>query len=334
MTALEQAWYKSSWWIWLLWPFTLLFGAISAIRRYLFKRGTFSSTAISAPVIVVGNISVGGNGKTPLVITLSRWLSEQGFKPGIVSRGYGGKLSKSQFPFELNRPAKPALVGDEPAFISERLSCPIVIDPVRARGAAYLVEQCQCDVVICDDGLQHYALQRDIEIAVVDGVRRFGNGFLLPMGPLREGLWRLDTVDFVVVNGGQSSGCEVPMVLVPGELTNLCDSEKTMPLSQIQCGVIAAAGIGNPQRFFDLLQQHHIQVEVTMAFPDHHLFQEGDLPAGKTPVLMTEKDAIKCAEFAQPNWWYLPVEAQLPESFFQQLKEKLQRSSARSCGKA
>ncbi|UAA40522.1 tetraacyldisaccharide 4'-kinase [Paraneptunicella aestuarii] len=331
MSALEQAWYKSSWWVWLLWPFTLLFGALSAIRRYLFKRGIFSSTAISAPVIVVGNISVGGNGKTPLVIALCRWLSEQGVKPGVVSRGYGGKLSTSQFPFELNRPANPSLVGDEPAFISERLSCPIVIDPIRARGAAYLVEQCQCDVVICDDGLQHYALQRDIEIAVVDGVRRHGNGFLLPMGPLREGLWRLETVDFVVVNGGETSGNEVPMALVPGELTNLCEPKQTMPLSQIKSGVIAAAGIGNPQRFFDLLQQHQIQVEVPMAFPDHYQYQEGDLPAGKTPVLMTEKDAVKCAEFAQPNWWYLPVEAQLPSSFLQKLKEKLQHSNTGSC---
>jgi tetraacyldisaccharide 4'-kinase len=265
---------------------------------------------MKVPVIIVGNVSVGGNGKTPLVIWLARYLTNQGYRPGVLSRGYGGHAG--EYPRAVQADDDPRVVGDEPTLMAARLNCPVVIDPIRVRGARCLQDHYQCDLIICDDGLQHYALCRDIEIAVFDGMRRHGNQRLLPVGPLREPLSRLNKVDLIVNNGGQAGDNEYLMKLVPGQVVNLLNGElKTEYL--FQQSVTAVAGIGNPDRFFKMAKNCGVNLNQCLAFDDHHPFKLSDLPAGT--VLMTEKDAVKCRAFAQPDWWYIPVEAELDDSF-------------------
>lgn len=324
MSALERAWYQKPSWVWLLAPLTALFYLISVLRRQLFQLGLFSSDKPNIPVIVVGNISVGGNGKTPLVIALCQWLLKNGYRPGVISRGYGG--SNKVFPHLVTTQDSPSKVGDEPYLMSQRLDVPIVIDPLRSRGGKKLAEELKCDVIISDDGLQHYALKRDIEIVVVDGNRRHGNGFLLPMGPLREGVSRLNSVDFVVINGQTTSPKEVAMTLKPNALVNIKNTSHKINLGEVTGPVKALAGIGNPMRFFNTLLELGISVEETESFPDHHKFESADFSkhyAGK--IIMTEKDAVKCEPFAQDNWWYLPVEAELPESFLNAILNQLKQ---------
>lgn len=303
----------------LLSPFSLLFWMLSALRRKLFTFGILSSEKLPVPIIVVGNISVGGNGKTPVVIKLAQWLRQQGYHPGVLSRGYGGK--SKQYPLSVDTGSLASVVGDEPVLMRQHLACPMVVDPVRSRGAKMLHQQFKCDVIICDDGLQHYALERDIEIVVMDGKRRSGNGFLLPMGPLREGKWRLKSADFVIVNGGMVNSGEHLMSLEPGKLVNVKYPNKSKSLSEFKKPLIAIAGIGNPQRFFNLLNSKQVKLKKCLSFADHYQFNEGDLP--KETLLMTEKDAVKCREFAHEDWWYLPVSAKLSEQFSQQLLKKL-----------
>ncbi|BDX06917.1 tetraacyldisaccharide 4'-kinase [Planctobacterium marinum] len=319
MTKLEHAWYQSFGWSLLLLPISAVFWGLSALRRFCFSIGLTKIHKLPVPVVVIGNINVGGNGKTPLVIYLSSYLKQQGFRPGIVSRGYGGKAA--QYPMTVEKHSDPAHSGDEPLFIKHRVNCPVVVDPNRVRGAQALITKHGCNVILSDDGLQHYRLGRDIEIAVVDGQRRQGNGYLLPAGPLREGKWRLKTVDFVVVNGGKLQGDEYMMSLEPGQLVNVKFKGQTKPLNQISGPVYAAAGIGNPGRFFTLLGNKGVKLEKTFAFPDHHQYKESDLPDGT--VLMTEKDAVKCTDFAKDNWWFLPVSAKLTETFNQAFLTKL-----------
>lgn len=324
MTILERAWYQGRLWVWLLLPFSLLFWLISRLRRQAYQWGWLAAKDVPVPVIIIGNISVGGNGKTPLVIYLAKWLQQQGYCPGVLSRGYGGK--NASYPMTVETDSSTAIAGDEPVLMRQHINCPLVVDPIRHRGAMHLLQQHQCDVILCDDGLQHYALRRDIEVVVVDGKRRFGNGMLLPMGPLREGKWRLKQADFVVVNGGVAAVDEHLMTLQPGALVNLSQPEKTMPLSAVEQPVVAAAAIGNPERFFQLLRHNQVRVKQSLTFADHHDFVAADLPYSR--VLMTEKDAVKCRRFAQPDWWYLPVEAELPAAFTQALMNKLQQLGA------
>lgn len=322
MTKLEKAWYQGNIALWLLLPFSLLFWLLSSCRRWCYKLGIKSSHKVDAPVIIVGNISVGGNGKTPLVLRLADWLKQQGYRPGILSRGYGGKAP--QYPYTVTADSTAQEVGDEPVLIKQRLDCPLVVDPNRVRGAQYLIEQHKCNIIICDDGLQHYRLQRDMEIVVMDGQRRLGNGFLLPMGPLREGKWRLQQADFVVVNGGSTEAGQVLMSLEPGHLVNVKYPNNSRSVNDFKHQpVTAAAGIGNPERFFELLRSKQLKVQQTLSFVDHHMFQPGDLP--DSTVLMTEKDAVKCKAFAADDWWYLPVTAKLSEQFRHDLLQKLKQ---------
>lgn len=320
---LEDAWYQHHWRAvvkrWLLSPLSLVFWLLSSLRRYLFILGIKKSHKIDALVLIVGNISVGGNGKTPLVVWLAKCLRLLGYKPGVLSRGYGG--NNTVFPKSVQKNSTAEDVGDEPILMFQHIGCPLVVDPNRARGAKYLLEQHGCDLIICDDGLQHYALQRDIEIAVIDGERKLGNGYLLPMGPLREAKWRLSTVDLVVCNGGVPELNEHLMELEPSELVNIKDPNKKMALSDLKTPVVAAAAIGNPERFFKLLRANELILKNCLSFADHHQFKASDLP--QEIVLMTEKDAVKCREFAHQNWWYLPVRAKLSERFEKQLLEKL-----------
>ena len=325
MRWIDNMWYSPSWYHWpiiiFLLPLTGLFWLLSAFRRALFRFKFKPSSDIRVPIIVVGNISVGGNGKTPLVVYLAQYLRQKGYYPGVLSRGYGGK--NACYPVTVEASSKVDVVGDEAILMRQHINCPLVVDPVRPRGALELVEKHQCDVIICDDGLQHYALNRDIEIVVIDGQRRCGSKLLLPSGPLREGLWRLDTVDFLVLNGGSVNKREYLMSLQAGELINVKHSDKSLSLSKLTSPVTALAGIGNPQRFFSLLEKKQVRIKDKISFVDHHVFSQTDIPSGT--VIMTEKDAVKCTQIAHDDCWYLPVSASLTSQFESQLIQKLKQ---------
>ena len=285
---------------WLLWPASLLFGVAVLSRKILFKLRILASAHPGIPVIVVGNITVGGTGKTPLVIWLAEFLAKNGWTPGVVSRGYGGRAS---LPRAATISADPAEVGDEPILISRRAGCPVWVGADRVQVAAMLRRaQPEVDVLISDDGLQHYRLRRDIEIAMAGNL---GNGFLLPAGPLREPRWRLKTVDKVVT-----------LDLEGDTLHRMTDSRERQPLKALAGQKVhAVAGIGDPDRFFRHLASAGVKV-VPHPFPDHHPFTPGELEFGdELPVLMTEKDAVKLRSAPRPNWWVLPVTARLDPAF-------------------
>ena len=321
MKALEKRWYQPDALVWLLAPLALLYWVITCIRRAFYRIGLFKRHRVSVPVIIVGNISVGGNGKTPLVIRLVEMLRQMGYYPGVLTRGYGG--SGIDYPCLVTQVHSAEQVGDEPCLMRQHLNCPIVVDPNRVRGANFLTKHNRCDILICDDGLQHYRLERDIEIAVIDGQRQLGNGYVLPMGPLRETRGRLNEVDFIIVNGGIARQGSYLMTLQPGRLVNVADPRKTKSINELTDAVTALAGIGNPQRFFDTLVAKGISVKTRLAFADHHQFTRQDIPEGT--VLMTEKDAVKCTDLAHADCWYLPVRADLTPEFQQKFGEKVKR---------
>lgn len=305
----------------LLWPFSLLFGAVVRARRLLYLHGFFKSERVSVPVIVVGNISVGGTGKTPLVARLVELLREAGYKPGVISRGYGGQ--SAEWPRYVTADSDPRQVGDEPVLLVQRCRCPVVVDPDRVAAARALLATYDCNVILSDDGLQHYRLQRDIEIAVVDGFRRLGNVACLPAGPLREPPARLGEVDFVVGNGAARGG-EYLMALRGETAVNLADPCVSATLAGFRDSTIhAVAGIGDPGRFFDHLRHARLRL-IEHPFPDHHAFRPEELRFPQDfPVLMTEKDAIKCRAFAPDGCWYVPVSAQLDPEFEEELLKRL-----------
>jgi tetraacyldisaccharide 4'-kinase len=312
-------WYQPlRWWGWLLYPLAQLLFVISTLRR-LFLQKKAKNNKNRLPVIIVGNISVGGNGKTPFAIWLCEMLIKEGYKPGIVSRGYGGK--SAHYPLLLTNETEGGEAGDEPVMLFKRLQVPIVVDPNRVTATAYLSHHCDVDIIISDDGLQHYALARDIEIAVVDGKRRFGNKKLMPMGPLREPLSRLKNVDFII-NNGEKADNEITMLLKPQPCKAVNGRPARLPKHS---KVNACAAIGYPQRFFSSLQSQHYQLTKQVPFADHYAFKATDFDQFgiQLPLLMTEKDAVKCLKFALPNWWYLPIDAQLSEPFKNQLLQKI-----------
>jgi tetraacyldisaccharide 4'-kinase len=321
MKWLSDSWYRPHPVRWLLLPLSLLYRLISAARRSAYQRGCLTRHKMRVPVIVVGNISVGGTGKTPFVLWLCDQLKQAGYTPGIISRGYGGKAK--QYPLDVRCDTATGEAGDEPVLIARRSGCPVVVDPNRSAAAVHLLSQQSCDVIISDDGLQHYALERDIEICLVDSERRFGNKLCLPAGPLREPIARLQSVDFVVYHG-EAASQRYQMQLEARRWHNLAEPEKQLPLTAFhEQEVHAVAGIGHPQRFFDLLCEQGIIVH-PHAFGDHHDFQAKDLNfADELPVLMTEKDAVKCQSFARPNHWYLPVTARIDDSLAQAILNKL-----------
>lgn len=305
----------------LLWPLGLLFGAVVRARRFLYQNGIRKSIGLSVPVVVVGNISVGGTGKTPLVARLVELLREAGYKPGVVGRGYGGQ--STEWPRHVTADGDPRQVGDEPVLLARRCRCPVVVGPDRVAAARMLFDTYDCNVIVSDDGLQHYRLRRDIEIAVVDGFRRLGNAACLPAGPLREPPSRLHEVDFVVGNGA-ARGCEYLMSLRGETALNLGDPCVSSTLASFrQCTVHAVAGIGDPWRFFDHLRHARLRL-IEHPFPDHHAFRAEDLRFREDlPVLMTEKDAVKCRGIAPDNCWYVPVSAQLDPAFEENLLKRL-----------
>ncbi len=310
---LERLWYGGSALSYFLLPLSWLFALLSGARRLLYRLGLLRAERLPVPVIVIGNITAGGTGKTPLLIQLAQMLRERGYAAGIVSRGYGGHAPR--YPLLVDAGSDPALAGDEPVLLAQRSGCPVAVDPDRPRAARLLLEQHRLDAVLSDDGLQHYRLARDYEIAVLDGQHRLGNARLLPAGPLREPAQRLKCADCVLINGGES--WEAAFHLRQLAVCALDDGRERELASFRGTPVHAIAGIGHPQRFFRQLRDLGLEV-IEHAHPDHHRFTAADLrQAGDYPVLMTEKDAVKCrALLAQPErgrYWYVPVRAELNE---------------------
>ena len=311
-----EVWYKGAFFGILLLPLAYVYSVVVRFRRYLYRKGILKSYQHPVLVVVVGNITVGGTGKTPLVIRLAQLLKGQGFNPGIISRGYGG--SSLTWPQVVTPQSDPAQVGDEPVLMARQTQSPVVVSPSRNDAASVLLEKFGCDVIVSDDGLQHYALNRDIEIVVIDGERRFGNGHYLPAGPLREPTDRLATVDFAVVNGKKNIDHEFEMALVGDTATNLITGEnKSLSFFQGKpCH--ALAGIGNPSRFFRMLEAQGLHC-IQHPLSDHHQFEVKDLAFDDDlPVLMTEKDAVKCTQLATDRHWFVPIQAKLDNEFERQ----------------
>ncbi|HYW93235.1 MAG TPA: tetraacyldisaccharide 4'-kinase [Gammaproteobacteria bacterium] len=323
---LNALWYGPAWRAWPLSPLSILFRGVAGLRRALYQGGILQVHRFPVPVIVVGNLTVGGTGKSPLIIRLAALLAEHGWRPGIVVRGYGG--GAAHWPRLVTAESDPAEVGDEPVLLARRCTCPVVAGPERAADIRLLLEGPgkRPDLVLCDDGLQHYALARDIELVVVDGRRGWGNGHCLPAGPLREPLRRLREVDFVLVNGsGRAAPDGYPMRLVQGDAARLAGQERRPLRTFAGQAVHAIAGIGNPQRFFDQLAEAGLEV-IPHAFPDHYAYRPADIRFGDgRAVVMTEKDAVKCLGFAGGEHWCVPVDAIPDPGFEAALLERIGR---------
>jgi tetraacyldisaccharide 4'-kinase len=323
MNLLERTWYRAT----PTWPVVALallpvaaaFALTSWLRRFAYRSGWMSAEKLRVPVVVVGNLTVGGTGKTPLVLWLAQTLRRRGFSPGIVSRGYRGDSGR---PVEVKQTATADEVGDEPLLLARASGCPVWIGADRAQSGTRLLEaHPRCDVLIADDGLQHYHLARQVEIAVVDGDRGYGNGLPLPAGPMREPMSRLAAVHAVVINAVSIGDADrklaagrpaFAMELAGTRLRNLADPARFGDLSELHGRPVhAVAGIGNPERFFDQLARRGLSV-TPHGFPDHHAYREEDLDFGDdTTVLMTEKDAVKCERFARSHWWAVDVDARI-----------------------
>ena len=314
---LNEVWYKDHFvGTWLM-PFSFIFTDVAKFRRWMYKKGFKPVEKLPVPVIIVGNITLGGTGKTPLVIYIAQQLKAAGFKPGVISRGYAGQ--SETWPLRVTADSDALQVGDEPLLIAQQLDCPVAVGPVRADSARLLLESEACDVIVSDDGLQHYALHRDIEIVVIDGVRRFGNNFCLPSGPLREPQERIREVDFIICNGGEAEENEIPMQLEGAYAVNMQTQERKALVEFKELSCHAMAGIGNPQRFFDLLKQYGLDCQ-TDSFPDHFVYTEKDIRyKGAEAIFMTEKDAVKCLAFASEQHWFVPVQAKLENQFIENL---------------
>ena len=307
----------------LLFPLAAVFSWGAALRRQCYRSGLLRVRPLSAPVVVIGNLTVGGTGKTPMVIWLARRFRRWGRRPGIVSRGYGGKREADLLPVAPD--SDPRQAGDEPVLLAMRARCPVMVAKDRWQAADALCRQHGCDVILADDGLQHFALPGDFRICMVDGQRRFGNGWCLPAGPLREPLSRLREMDIIVCNGGEArsearEGCR--MELRPDEsLRNLRDPSRRLKLADLSGREAhALAGVGNPEPFFSLLESQGVRIR-RHPFPDHCRYRPEDLEfADDLPVIMTEKDAVKCRSFCTERHWCLPVDAVLPESFEKRMR--------------
>ena len=338
--AIERRWYSSPGILWLLYPLALLFRLLSYFRR---RSQTQSSVKFAVPVCIVGNIAIGGTGKTPTIIALVHALAEQGITAGVVARGYGASLAKDEVRV-LDANATAAMVGDEPLLIYKRTGCAVAVGSNRVAACEALLKTHAVDVILSDDGMQHYNLGRDLELALVDGERVFGNAQLLPVGPLREHPKRLQSVNWLLVNGGNAEHVNARLqalrvintaelsskpnklnkTLAPVfahleavKLVNLANG-KTLLLQNItELGAfVAVAGIGNPSRFFNTLKSTGITGFDTFSYPDHHKFTSADFRQfDSKAIVMTEKDAVKCTPFATDAMWYVPVDLKLPQTF-------------------
>jgi len=319
----DRLWYERHPLALALAPLGWIFCTGAWLRRWLYLSGARRAERLPVPVVVVGNITAGGTGKTPLVVWIARFLRDHGFRPGVIARGYRG--SSPNWPRVVTPESDPVLVGDEPVVIARRAACPVVAGPDRVKSARAVMTTGGCNVVVSDDGLQALALARIAEVAVLDGDRRFGNGRCLPAGPLRERPSRLRTVDLVVARGRAQRG-EYAMTYRPGRLRNVVDDRTEVePEGLARRAVHAVAGIGNPAAFFGQLRTLGL-APIEHRFADHHGYAPADLDFGDDlPVVMTEKDAVKCRGFASERTWYLPVEAVLEPGFGEHLLTLLGR---------
>ena len=334
---LSAAWQRRGLLVCLLWPLSLLFGLAATLRRRLYTAGWQASTRLPVPVIVVGNIFVGGTGKTPLTIWLVQALRQAGYVPGVISRGYAAQSGDGQLAVQqVTAASLAAAVGDEPLLIAARAQCPVVVGRNRVAAAEALLQaHPEVNLILSDDGLQHYRLQRDIEIVLFDA-RGAGNGWLLPAGPLREPASRRR--DFTVANAAtmpaSMPASAIRMQLVGDQAEQLADPSRTRALASLQDPALrlaAAAGIGNPQRFFSMLTAAGLRFEA-LALPDHHDFSDNPFAALQAEIiLITEKDAVKCRQIEtirnDPRIWVVPVTAQIDAALSQQILEKLRGHS-------
>ena len=325
MSSAPAFWYKQSPVAWLLLPVTLLFCLLGFIRRGMYRMRLLRRYRADVPVVIVGNIAVGGTGKTPLIIELCRLLKDKGFHPGVISRGYGGSETG---PTRVSPEETAAKVGDEPLLIAQRTACPVVVAADRPAAAKMITDDFDIDVILSDDGLQHYALDRQLEIVVVDSTLKHGNGFCLPSGPLREPVSRLNSVDFVVFNNSRSDTDDAPgFKLRFTSVMNLA-TQQQMELDEFfGRQVHAVAGIGRPQRFFEQLRHQGVKV-IEHAFSDHHAFEQADICFDDDrPILMTEKDAVKCKQFDDATLsqrsWVVPVNAVLDAPLRDELIDRI-----------
>jgi len=328
MLSRQKLWARTSVLTVLLLPLSALFFAVSWLRRLAYRRGWLAAVAVGVPVVIVGNITAGGSGKTPLVIWLVNWLREQGYRPGVVSRGYGGAARGC---VDVRPDSPPAQVGDEPLLIRVKTHAPVVVGRDRVAAARTLLARHPgVDVIVSDDGLQHYRLRRDIELAVIDAATGLGNGWPLPAGPLREPRSRLSSVDAViqVVRGAaqpESTGAATWRAdYTAGPAWRLCAPLEKQALRDLPArDWLAVTGIGRPQGFFDMLQAEGVRFS-PRAFADHHAFQPQELPADAA-VLMTEKDAVKCLAFAGTDWWAVELDVAPETGFIDWLSARTKR---------
>ncbi|HAU8264015.1 TPA: tetraacyldisaccharide 4'-kinase [Kluyvera intermedia] len=312
---------ESPLWLLLL-PLSWLYGLVSGIIRLCWRMGLKKAWRAPVPVVVVGNLTAGGNGKTPVVVWLVEQLQQRGIRVGVVSRGYGGKAA--HYPLLLTPETTTAEAGDEPVLIFQRTGAPVAVSPARVDAVKALLTASPVQLIVTDDGLQHYRLHRDKEIVVIDGVRRFGNGWWLPAGPMRERASRLKSVDAVITNGGIAQPGEIAMRLQSGLAVNLLTGERRS-VNALQ-NLVAMAGIGHPPRFFATLHEAGAHPVKTVALADHQALSPQDVSALIEPdqtLIMTEKDAVKCRPFAEQNWWYLPVDAHLEDKQAEKLLQEL-----------
>lgn len=307
-SGLEAAWYQGAWWLWLLRPLELVFRFLAALRRSLYRLGILKTYRAPRPLVVIGNITVGGTGKTPVVIALVEALQARGIRPGVVSRGYGADAG--DFPRAVTTDSKASECGDEPLLIHRRTGVPCVVGPNRSAAVKTLLAQHDIDIVLSDDGLQHYALGRVFEVALLDGERGLGNGFCLPAGPLREPPSRLERVDYVLYRN--SSDAAAGFSYQPDAWVNLASGDRQPLAAFAGRAATALAGIGQPAQFFATLGELEVEADERV-FPDHHRFVEEDFSSLRAgPILMTEKDAVKCRALAGDDAWYLRISARLP----------------------
>lgn len=340
-TAIQRGWQHprriNRW----LYPLSLLYAAIMRTREIAYRAGIFKRHKLPCPLIVIGNLSVGGVGKTPLLIELATQLKQSGFKPGIITRGYYGR--RARHPREVTKEATPAEVGDEPILIWQRCQVPVVADANRTRAAKHLLAHHPCDILLSDDGFQHLALKRDMDIVVVDGERRFGNGWCLPAGPLREPRAALRRATCIVLNNPppppdctRNEGEFVirAQISQAHRLRARPTKDEPRDLAHFADKTIhAVAGIGNPERFFQQLHAHRLKV-IAHPFPDHHRFTARDFAFAENPatiVLMTEKDAVKCAPLlargdlpngARQQYWQVPLQLRIPQGLLPLLRTR------------
>lgn len=311
MSVLDKIWYTKHLIARVLLPLSWVFCLAAIVRRKFYTSGLAHTTRLDVPLIVVGNITVGGTGKTPLVIWLVEFLKRAGYKPGIISRGYGGMATS--WPQQVRPDSDPVVVGDEPILLSRHCQCPVAVGPDRIAAASALLKYHDINIIVSDDGLQHYSMERDIEIAVIDGVRRFGNGYCLPAGPLRELPGRLQDTDVIVTNG-LAQKREFSMKLEFKNVYRVKDDSHRCTMDEFKGKQVhAVAGIGHPERFFRDLRNAGV-IPIEHAYRDHHKYTFADISFDDDlPVIMTEKDAVKCRRFATDNQWYVRVSAQPDE---------------------